>query len=685
MRVRFDHRSVAVILLLLLPAVVFAGHRRGGHKSSESTSSESHSSESHSASDSNSSEMVGSHTSSFVTYYHTSSIPFNAYSDGRVSTSKGRNTGNNAYPANGCGDLPRKCQDWLYRTHDGSCNNLHYPTWGMSTTRYARIAHPRYADGISTPRRSITGSELPLSRLLSTTVFKIGNKPDPLWTLATMQWGQIVSHDMALADGTTQSKAHEIRCCTDNGRHLSTRNWNERCYPIMIPKNDSVYTPEGIVCQSFVRTLTDIGRGCGSVYHDGSAEQLNAVTAWMDASMVYGSDEKTARSLRSFKGGELLTEIRNNIEYMPSAGNKSMTCDLVYANEACYRAGDVRVNQNPQLTVLQELYLKEHNRIARTLKKLNPCWTDETIYQETRKIVIAEHQQITYYEWLPILLGGHWLREIGVLAKTNGHVDSYLKNISPNILNEHSTAAFRYFHTNIPDKIWLPAKNTYLRLSDYFNRPGVIEGNLPDLVAGQSMQPQDYTDGIFSAEIINYLFRNRKRVGDDLLATDIQRNRDHGLASYNDLRQICGLKRAHSFDDFGDVINAENLQHLKALYKSPEDVDLIVGGHMETHVKGTLVGPTYRCIIGEQFYRTRKSDRYWYEWPIGEKGFTKEQLNEIRKMTVAKFFCDNAHGIQYMQPSAFKKISRRNKAVPCNKIPGINLMYWKDYRCDKKH
>jgi cell shape-determining protein MreC len=78
---------------------------------------------------------------------------------------------------------------------------------------------------------------------------------------------------------------------------------------------------------------------------------------------------------------------------------------MVTTCTACLFAGDVRVNQNPQLTVFQILQLREHNRLARELARLNPHWDDERLYQEARKIAIAEHQAVTYNEWLPLILG----------------------------------------------------------------------------------------------------------------------------------------------------------------------------------------------------------------------------------------------------------------------------------------
>lgn len=67
--------------------------------------------------------------------------------------------------------------------------------------------------------------------------------------------------------------------------------------------------------------------------------------------------------------------------------------------------GDSRVNELPQLTVVQTIWMREHNRIAKILTNLNPTWSREVVFQETRRIVIAELQHITYNEFLPTLLG----------------------------------------------------------------------------------------------------------------------------------------------------------------------------------------------------------------------------------------------------------------------------------------
>lgn len=62
------------------------------------------------------------------------------------------------------------------------------------------------------------------------------------------------------------------------------------------------------------------------------------------------------------------------------------------ANELSMCVGDVRVDENTALTSIHTLFVREHNRLARTLRVLNPTWSSETLYQEARKIVGAYNQ-----------------------------------------------------------------------------------------------------------------------------------------------------------------------------------------------------------------------------------------------------------------------------------------------------
>ena len=65
----------------------------------------------------------------------------------------------------------------------------------------------------------------------------------------------------------------------------------------------------------------------------------------------------------------------------------------------------MRVNEQIGLTVLHTIWMREHNRIASTLADMNKHWDDSRIYEESRRIVIAQLQHITYKEFVPLLIG----------------------------------------------------------------------------------------------------------------------------------------------------------------------------------------------------------------------------------------------------------------------------------------
>lgn len=70
---------------------------------------------------------------------------------------------------------------------------------------------------------------------------------------------------------------------------------------------------------------------------------------------------------------------------------------------------------------MHTLFNRQHNRIAAELVELNPSWTDEIVYQEARRIVIAQFQHITFKEWLPMVVGNSTLNPLSTDAYYTGY------------------------------------------------------------------------------------------------------------------------------------------------------------------------------------------------------------------------------------------------------------------------
>jgi len=125
-----------------------------------------------------------------------------------------------------------------------------------------------------------------------------------------------------------------------------------------------------------------------------------------------------------------------------------------------------------------------------------------------------------------------------------------------------------------------------------------------------------------------------------LISLNIQRGRDEALRPYNDYLDVNGHRVVESFEEFGPEI----AERLEKVYDSPHDIDLFVGGLLESSDGSGVVGPTFREIIADQFSRLRRGDKYFYEHhpSINPGHFSERQLQQIKRITLARIICDNA-------------------------------------------
>ncbi|KAK3603013.1 hypothetical protein CHS0354_037760 [Potamilus streckersoni] len=350
--------------------------------------------------------------------------------------------------------------------------------------------------------------------------------------------------------------------------------------------------------------------------------------------------------------------------------------------------GDNRIHILPSLATVQVIFLREHNRIASILGKINPHWDDEIIFQETRKIIAAIVQHVAYMEYLPQILGPIIMKKYGLYSTPKGFNTVYNPAVDPTTANAFGAAAYRFGHSLIPGELFLYnnlLQQKAIKTEYTFNRPTAL---MDDYGRGaDNICRWLFRDGAAKSDrflepgLRDNLFLDEDGDSFDLAAVNIQRGRDHGIPRYNAWREWCGLPVAVHFGSGpGGLVDLypDAAMLMSKLYRNPDDIDLYAAGLSERHVFGGSVGPTFACIIGHQFKEWKQGDRFWYENMFPGFGFTLPQLNQIKKYTMAKMTCRNMNNPE-ISHNVFLQPSDINPLVPCDSLPDLNLNFWRQF------
>jgi hypothetical protein len=558
---------------------------------------------------------------------------------------------------------------------DGSGNNVNNPTFGQANRAYSRVGPARYADGISQPPTGVNARQASnrIIRDVHQNVFSERRVSQWGWT-----WGQFLDHTFGLrADTGATATAFNIPFQQSDPQEEFTSNL-------------------GVIAMN--RSTQTTGTGTSTA---NPRQQTNTLPSYISGNPVYGATNARLDWLRegSVDGNPTNNQAtlllpngylpRKTARGNPATAPAMETVGRLLANpNSVAVAGDVRANENIALTATHTLFAREHNRIVGLLPN---TLSQEDKFQIARRVVIAEQQYITYQEWLPAM---------GVaLPRYSG----YKNNIDTAVSNEFAAVGYRA-HSQIHGEFELEVdadRYTQAQL-DAFEAQGleiITDPEAPDEIEiaiplNVAFANPDLLQALGAGPMLQALgaesqYKNDEQIDDalrsilmqipvsdnpecldgptqsecfngvnDLGAIDIQRGRDHGTGTYNQIRQAYGLAPVTSFTqitgeatdtfpagltadtpaslDFTQLANIDGVAidlndpdavantatsgvrrttlaaRLRAVYGNVNNIDGFVGIISEKHVPGTEFGETQLAIWTREFTRLRDGDRFFY-------------------------------------------------------------------------
>ena len=409
--------------------------------------------------------------------------------------------------------------------------------------------------------------------------------------------------------------------------------------------HSEVITAEGLVAPL---GRADYAEGTGV---DSPRMPMNEISWQIDASQIYGSSDARTADLRSFEGGQLRSQENGATgnDLMPNADPDSFMAGDLTSENPVFLAGDIRANENPALSSVHTLMMREHNYWAEQLAQDHPDWSDEQLFQGARQIVEFEVQQITYNEWLPHLVGDAVGEDTGFDPTLNGHISV-----------EFATAGFRFGHTMVSSSIdrinddGTVADGGNLSIQEaFFNPDAIREDDIDGILRGQAGSLAQEVDTQVIDDLNFFLSTPDGMTGFSLVGLNLLRGQDLGLQSYVDTRAaLIGDIDPDTIDptDFSIITDDPDLQaQLASVYPTVHDVELWVGGLAEDAIEGTQFGPTFTLIVSEQFVRTRGADETFGDL---DESLGSDIIAQVQSSTLSDIIVRNTD-IDVMQDDPF--------------------------------
>src|SRR5215218_1034095 len=479
------------------------------------------------------------------------------------------------------------------RTPEGKWNDLNDPEMGSTGTGFTRNIDPQRIKPEKPPRLHDPSARKVSLELMTRDEFK----PATNLNILAAAWIQFENHNWFF-----------------HGRGEPEETMD-------VPIEDSDDWPEHPM--RVRRTVGHPASRNGAAGDSSGIDFGNTETHWWDGSQLYGSDQETQNAVRTFEDGKLKIEANGRLPEDPEQAG----VDLAGFNENWWFG----------LSCLHTLFTKEHNAICDVLKKENPRWSDQRLFDTAWLINSALMAKIHTIEWTPGIVNTpalwfamniNWSGGLGQTIKDRfGRLgDSEIFSGIMGSPQEHHGAGFQLTEEFVSVYRMHPLIRDDWNLYRHDSGEFVEQRFFDDLHSAKTrgfMENYEIPDLIYSLGIEhpgaivlhNYpraLQRHRRIDGElmDLATMDILRDRERGVPRYNDFREEMRMPRVRSFDELTN--NRQWAEQIRQVYNNDIDkVDLQVGMYAEPLPPGFGFSDTAFRIFILMASRRLKSDRFF--------------------------------------------------------------------------
>ncbi|KAK6933375.1 hem peroxidase, animal-type [Dillenia turbinata] len=510
-----------------------------------------------------------------------------------------------------------------YRTADGTHNDPRDALVGSSGTFFGRNMYPVTSScGILDPHPSVVAS-----KLLARKEFKDNGMQ---FNMIAGSWLQFMIHDWV--DHLTDTQPVELQAPAHVADLCPLKSF-------MFFRNKKVQTDSPAMPFGF----------------------LNTRTAWWDGSVIYGNNRDDMHRVRAYHDGKL------------KISEEGL---LLHDNKGLPISGDVR-NFWAGLTLLQSLFIKEHNLICDFLKAHYPDFEDEKLFQCARLVTSAVIAKIHTIDWtiellktdtLSVGMRANWYGLLGKKFKDRfGHIfGASLSGLVgqkkprdhgvPYSLTEEFVSVYR-MHSLLPDKILLRDLSS---TTSEDKCPPILEEIPMEEMIGVEGERRLSRIGVEqmlvslghqssgAVTLWNYpLWMRKLDTADvngedkpdiiDMAALEIYRERERGVPRYNEFRRKLLMIPISKWEDLST--DAEALEALREVYGDDvEKLDLLIGLHAEKKIKGFAISETAFFIF--LLMATRLEADRFFTTNFNSQTYTEEGLEWVNKTEALKDVID---------------------------------------------